>query len=165
MNKSILIAILIVSLGSLNANAAKNTEVYKYERASELGFDAFHSKSYDTAFEHLIKASKLGNKEAQFATAILYMGGLGVEQDYTQAYLWLNVAAEVKHKKWRNLRDKMHKAFSKDQIKLLSPLVEEYKTKYGARAQEVSCYKRPAPGSNIKIMRCAKHLDSGAIRL
>ena len=165
MHKSILILVIAFSLSALNVNAAKNTEVFDYDRASELGFSAFHSKSYDTAFKHLNKASKLGNKEAQYTVAILYIGGLGVEKDYTQAYLWLNVAAEARHKKWRELRDKVHNALSTEQREALSPMVKDYMNKYGAKAQEVNCYKRAATGSNIKIMRCIKHLDSEAIRL
>ncbi len=165
MYKSILISVIIFSLSALNANAAKNTEVYDYDRASDLGFSAFHSKSYDIAFKHLNKASLLGNKEAQYTIAILYMGGLGVEKDYTQAYLWLNVAAEANQSKWRKLRDKVHNALSTEQQKALSSLVEDYINKYGAKTQEISCYKRAATGSKIKIMRCLKHLNSEERRL
>jgi len=165
MNKLILISAIICSLCTLNSNAAKNTEVYDYERASELGGAAFKSKNYDTAFKHLDKASKLGNKEAQYALALLYMGGYGVEQDYAQAYLWLNVASEVDVKQWRKLRDEIHNALSAEQKNALKPQVENYLNIYGAKAQDVGCHKQAVTGGNIKRFRCTKSLDSGSLRL
>jgi len=165
MKKLILVSAVIFSLSALNVNAAKNTEVYDYERASELGTAAFKNKSYDNAFKHLDKASRLGNKAAQYTLALLYMGGQGVKQDYTQAYLWLNVAAEVKHNKWRGLRDKIHNALSEEQRNVLQPLVQEHINKFGAKAQEVSCSKRSAVGSNIRVMRCVKQLNPEEMRL
>ncbi|MGB0495818.1 MAG: tetratricopeptide repeat protein [Kangiellaceae bacterium] len=165
MNKIIICSALVFSFIVFNADAAKNTEVYDYDRASDLGNTAFKNKNYDNAFKHLDKASKLGNKAAQYSLALMYMGGLGVKQDYSQAYLWLNVAAEAKESKWRKLRDKIHSALSKEQRAALAPHVESYIEKYGAKTQEISCRKKAALGSNRKFMICTKHLDSGTMRL
>ena len=161
MKKSLLIAAITCSLGALTANAATTFEVEEFNRASELSSSAIQSKNYDRAFEYLETASKLGNKISQFTLALLYMEGLGVKQDYTQAYLWLNVASEVNEKKWQKVRDQLHNALSKEQVAALTPLVDEYIEKYGAKAQEVSCYKRAATGTNRKLMQCTKHRTPG----
>jgi TPR repeat protein len=146
---------------SLTANAATTHEVEKFNRATELSGSAVQSKNYDVAFKHLMTASKLGNKVSQFTLALLYMEGLGVEQDYTEAYLWLNVAAEVNEKKWRKVRDQIRDSLSAEQITALKPLVDEHIEKYGAKAQEVSCYKRAATGTNRKLMQCTKRRTPG----
>jgi TPR repeat protein len=161
VKKLLLIAAITFSLGSMTANAATTFEVEEFNRASELSSSAIQSKNYDEAFEHLETASKLGNKVSQFTLALLYMEGLGVKQDYAQAYLWLNVASEVNENKWQKVRDQLHNALSKEQVAALTPLVDEYIEKYGAKAQEVSCYKRAAIGTNRKQMLCTKHRTPG----
>jgi TPR repeat protein len=42
-------------------------------------------------------------KKAQFSLVLLYKEVKGEKQDYAQAYLWLNVAAEAKESKWRQM--------------------------------------------------------------
>jgi len=86
---------------------------------------------------------------------------LGVEQDYGQAYVWLNVASEVNESSWREVRDKLGGALSKEQLVALAPMVEEYIEKYGAKTQEVSCYRRAAMGTNRKVMQCSKYRTPG----
>ncbi|MEP2651928.1 MAG: hypothetical protein ABJH06_08015 [Paraglaciecola sp.] len=161
MNKLILLATICCSLSNFTANAATSHEVDKFNRATDLSATAVKSKNYDVAFKHLDEASKLGNKVSQFTLALLYMEGLGVEQDYTKAYLWLNVASEVNEKRWRKVRDQIKGALSKEQIDALQPMVNEYIEKYGSDAQDVSCYKRAATGTNRKLMQCTKRKTPG----
>lgn len=156
MKKLLLIAAMTCGLSSLAVNAATTYEVDKFNKLSTLSASAVQSKNYDSAFNYLVDASKLGNKISQFTLALLYMQGLGVEQNYTEAYLWLNVATEVKEKRWQQVRDQLHNSLSEEQIAALKPFVAEYIEKYGADAQEVSCYKRATTGSNRKLMHCTK---------
>lgn len=159
MNFKILISLVALGICSLNVNAANNMDVDDFIKYSDLGHTAIKNKNYDKAFEYLNKASKLGNKVSQYSLAVLYMQGYGVQQDYTQAYLWLNVASEVNDKKWRNLRDKIHNSLSMEQKAALKPHVKNYIETYGSETQDVSCYKRAATGSNRKMMTCTKRLD------
>jgi len=165
MKKMIITSAIVCCLFSLGASAAKNTEVFDYDKSSRLGFNALTAKSYEKAFEHLEKASMLGNKGAQYSLALLYLEGKGTSQNYGQAYVWLNVASEVKEKSWRELRDKLHNAFNTKQINMLKPLVDSYMTKYGSDAQDISCEKTAPTGSRRKVMRCVKTLDPLSTRL
>jgi hypothetical protein len=158
VKKLLLVTAMTCGICSLSINAADSFEVEKFNRATELSANAVRNKNYDSAFEHLEVASKLGNKVSQFALALLYMDGLGVEQNYAQAYLWLNVAAEVKEKRWRKVRDQLHNSLSKEQVAVLKPLVSEYIKKYGAETQEISCSKRAVFNSHRKQMECSKNL-------
>jgi TPR repeat protein len=152
---------MTLSLLSVKANSATTSEVEKFNRATEFANAAVRSKDYDRAFPYLDEAAKLGNKISQFTLALLYMEGLGVEQDFTKAYFWLNVASEVNEKSWRKVRDEIKSSLSKEQLALLAPLVAEYIAKYGEEAQEVSCYKRAATGTNRKLMQCTKFRTPG----
>lgn len=152
---------MTLSLLSVKANSATTSEVEQFNRATEFANAAVRSKDYDRAFPYLDEAAKLGNKISQFTLALLYMEGLGVEQDFTKAYLWLNVASEVNEKRWRKVRDEIKSSLSKEQLALLAPLVAEYIAKYGEEAQEVSCYKRAATGTNRKLMQCTKFRTPG----
>ena len=165
MKKKALILTISLAIASLSAGAANNAEIHEFNKYSDLGITAIKNKNYDNAFGYLERAAKLGNKVSQFSLALLYMQGSGVKQDYTQAYLWLNVAAETKETKWRNLRDKIHNALSDEQKAALSPHVKTYIEKYGKEAQDVSCNKRAITGSNRKLMICTKRLDKHLVGL
>lgn len=157
----LLITTMALSLLSVNANSATTSEVEKFNRATEFANTAVRSKDYDRAFPYLDEAAKLGNKISQFTLALLYMEGLGVEQDFTKAYLWLNVASEVNEKRWRKVRDQIKSSLSKEQLEVLAPMIADYIAKYGEEAQEVSCYKRAATGTNRKLMQCTKYRTPG----
>lgn len=161
MKKLFIIVAITLSLSALTAKAATTSEVQEFNRATELANSAIQSKNYDSAYKYLDDASKLGNKMSQFTLALLYMEGLGVETNYSQAYLWLNVASETNEKKWREVRDQIRSTLSEEQIAAFAPLVDEYIEKYGEEAQEVNCYKRAITGSNRKVMQCIKYLTPG----
>jgi TPR repeat protein len=161
MKRLIFSSALLLSAFSFSAHAATSFEVEEFNRASIDAMDALQSKNYDRAYENLNIASKLGNKISQFALALMYLQGLGVEQDVTQAYLWLNVAAEGKERKWRDVRDQIKSSLSEEQKAALQPMIDEYIAKYGEDAQEVSCYKRAEMGTNRKLMQCSKYRTPG----
>jgi TPR repeat protein len=122
MNK-LLIGLTILLTFYLDLAEADNmSEVMVFEQAMDVGmFSTSTAGLYEAAFEQLEKAAKLGNKVAQYNLALLYMDGSGVSQDYAQAYLWLNVAAEAREKTWRRLLDQLHNSLSQDQIAALTP--------------------------------------------
>ncbi|TQV72154.1 sel1 repeat family protein [Aliikangiella marina] len=165
MKNLLICAAFATGLAGFNANAASAIEVENYERAYELGNAAIKNENYDKAYTHLRAASEMGNKVAQFSLALMYMEGKGVKQNYTEAYLWLNVASEADERKWRKVRDQIKDALSEQQKVALQPYVDDYLGKYGAEAQEVSCYKKAPTGSRIKRMTCVKQIDAHERRL
>ena len=156
MNKVLIGLTIILTLYVDLAEADNTSEVMEFEQAMDVGMSALRRQDYEAAFEQLEKAAKLGNKVAQYNLALLYMNGSGISQDYAQAYLWLNVAAEAREKTWRRLLDQLHNSLSQDQIAALTPHVNSHLEKYGARAQGVNCSKRPSIGTKIKVMQCSK---------
>ncbi|MEP1384868.1 MAG: hypothetical protein ABJK64_13875 [Paraglaciecola sp.] len=162
MKSLIFITALTCVLSSISSEAATTKQdVFKFDQATRIGATAVRNKNYDKAYKHLEEASKLGDKVSQYTLALLYMEGLGVEQDYGKAYLWLNVASEAKEKKWRNARDQIKNAMSKEQRAAFQPLVDEYIEKYGAFTQGVICFKQTVEASKRKVMKCSKEIKSG----
>jgi len=58
------------------------------------GMDAFRAKDYPGALAQLMPLAELGNEQAQFFIAGMYHEGLGVLQDYAEAFKWCRLAAE-----------------------------------------------------------------------
>jgi TPR repeat protein len=156
INKLVISLTIVLLLYIEPADADNTSEIWVFEQALNVGMSALRRQDYEAAFEQLEKAAKLGNKVAQYNLALLYMDGSGVSQDYAQAYLWLNVAAEAREKTWRRLLEQLHNSLSQDQIAALTPHVNSHLEKYGARAQGVNCGKRPSIGTKIAVMQCTK---------
>ena len=57
------------------------------------GLEAYEAGDYVAAFEDWAAEAQDGDPTAQFLLAHLYEGGLGVEADPVEAYLWYNLAA------------------------------------------------------------------------
>ena len=152
MKTLILITTMTLSLLSVKANSATTSEVEQFNRATEFANAAVRSKDYDRAFPYHDEAAKLGNKISQFTLALLYMEGLGVEQDFTKANLWLNVASEVNENRWRNVRDQIKTSLSKEQLDVSAPMIADYIAQYGEEAQEVRCDKHSVTGTSRKLM-------------
>jgi hypothetical protein len=164
--KSTIISIIIVLCSySSNLSAANLADVQTYNQKYSVASRALVSKNYDKAFKNFLIASKLGHKSAQYSLALLYMEGLGTKQDYAQAYLWLNLAAESDIKKWVRMKDKIHNSLSVEQRASLRPHVDLYIEKYGSVTQEISCSKTTSINSHKKHIQCVKKLDDGLVLL
>jgi TPR repeat protein len=60
----------------------------------EDGDSAFQRKDYTTAMQHWKPIAAAGHAGAQLGVATLYYGGLGVVQDYGQAFAWCTKSAD-----------------------------------------------------------------------
>lgn len=165
MKKLLLISQLLCILISAHVYAAKNTEVYEYEKVFRVGSAALSAKNYVKAFNYLNRSAKLGNKQAQYSIALMYISGQGTQKDFTRAYLWLNVASEAKEPTWRKLKSQIQNALSDQQREILQPEVNEYIKLYGTKTQDISCKLESSTGRHKRYMICNKRLDTGSLRL
>ena len=98
------------------------------------GIAAFQSEDYATALAKLTKAAEPGNADAQTLLASMYRKGLGVPQDFVQAYKWFNIAAstetdkEERDRSVRN-RDLVSGKMTPNQIAEAQRLAREWKPK------------------------------------
>ncbi len=57
------------------------------------GEAAYDRGDYETALREFRPLAEQGNAKAQFNLGPMYVGSLGVPQDYVQAHMWLDLAA------------------------------------------------------------------------
>ena len=69
----------------------------------EDGATAYRAGDFATALEHWRPLADRGNAAAQFALGNMYDSGMGVPQDYAQAFAWTRKAAD------RGFRDAQNK--------------------------------------------------------
>ena len=65
----------------------------KFNRA----FESFTAGSYDSAYNGFVELSKGGSSISQYYLGLMYLGSMGVLQDFRQAHMWLNIAAGAHH--------------------------------------------------------------------
>ena len=58
------------------------------------GMDAFKQKKYKIAFEKWKPLAEQGHDDAQYKIGKLYREGLGVGQDYVEAYKWYYIVGK-----------------------------------------------------------------------
>jgi len=86
------------------------------EREFERGEKALTAAKHDVALKHLRPLAERGHSHAQFYMGIMCAKGLGVPQDYIQAYVWLDLAARTQINRFVEARDKVAKRLSADEL-------------------------------------------------
>jgi TPR repeat protein len=77
-------------------------------------FESFTSGSYDNAYEGFVELAKGGSSVSQYYLGLMYIGGMGVLQDFRQAHMWLNIASSRGHKKARTQLEKLTQKMTAD---------------------------------------------------
>ena len=78
---------LLLSVFTLTATATHAADF-------NIGFDAYNSGDYATAFVEFSELAEQGNSISQYILAMMFENGFGVAQDYTAAVKWYTLAAE-----------------------------------------------------------------------
>lgn len=90
------------------------------------------------------KSSELaawGYKDAQYVMVFMLLKGQYVQQSTLIGIGWLGVAAGSGHKKWIELFDKRYAVASKEEQIKFDEITKDYISKFGMKAQCVSCGK------------------------
>ncbi len=98
MRRLILIAALLVGLGTLPAWAD-----------FDAGVAAYDSGDYETAFREFKTLAEQGNAHAQFNLGYMYHKGEGVPQDDAEAVKWFRMSADQGYAKAQNALASMYR--------------------------------------------------------
>ena len=82
----------------------------------ELGLGAYERGDYASAQTSFSAAAQAGDSDAQFMLGRMYSRGQGVLQDYTQAYMWYNLAAAQGQRFAGPVRDALAERMTRPQI-------------------------------------------------
>ena len=90
------------------------------------GLDAANRGDFKTAIEKLKPLAEQGEAIAQSSLAAMYFEGLGITQDYVQAYMWLNISGANRNEETRKLRDAIEEQLTPTQIAEAQKLAREW---------------------------------------
>lgn len=115
-------------------------------------------KEFAEAYPNLLQFARYGEKYAQYSLGLMLISGEGVPLDIEQGLVWMRLALEQKTSDWENRYQAVTKNLTKEQLDALEPMYQEYKGKYGADAQKMSCSTETRRGSKMRIHVCRKTL-------
>ena len=96
----------------------------------EDGLAAYQRGDYSTALQLWQPLAEQGDAIAQSNLGVMYEFGLGVPQDYVQAHMWFDLAAEQGSKKAQKNRDTAASQMTPDQIAEAQRLAREWMAKH-----------------------------------
>ena len=120
------------------------------------GHRLYADKKIKEAFPYLLNTAERGFKHSQAKVGHIYAYGLGeVERDTSQAVGWLGVAAaDETSRPIKSYFDTIWKRIPEQHVPYFEEVVEEFKSKYGARATGVVCDMIRPTHSYIKRLSC-----------
>ena len=120
------------------------------------GHRLYADKKIKEAFPYLLNTAERGFKHSQVKVGHIYAYGLGeVERDTSQAVGWLGVAAaDESSRPIKSYFDTIWKRIPEQHVPYFEEVVEEFKSKYGARATGVVCDMIRPTHSYIKRLSC-----------
>ena len=120
------------------------------------GHRLYADKKIKEAFPYLLNTAERGFKHSQAKVGHIYAYGLGeVERDTSQAVGWLGVAAaDDTSRPIKSYFDTIWKRIPEQHVPYFEEVVEDFKSKYGARATGVVCDMVRQTHSYIKRLRC-----------
>ena len=96
----------------------------------EDGLAAYEREEYATALKFWRPLAEQGDAIAQSNLGVMYEFGLGVPQDYVQAHMWFELAAEQGSKKAQKNRDTAASQMTPAQIAEAQRLAREWMEKH-----------------------------------
>jgi len=129
------------------------------DRQQKSGIKLYENGEYEKAFDELNELAAWGYKDSQYALAFMFLKGLHVEQSTLIGMGWLGVAAESNIKEWTTLFDKLYSSATDEDKNKFDLITADYKSKFGLKAQHVSCKKATNGYSRRVVMRCIKNVD------
>ncbi|MCH8041685.1 MAG: sel1 repeat family protein [Nitrospinae bacterium] len=85
----------------------------------QAGLGAYKRSDYETALKEFRPLAEQGDVSAQYNLGEMYMLGRGVPQDYTQAYVWVALAAAQGYEKAIEVRDLLEELMTPSQLAVI----------------------------------------------
>ena len=149
----LLVSLLLISCKSTSV-LTKDIDVI--DKQQKWGITLYERGDYKGAFDELSELATWGYKDAQYALAFMFLKGQHVEQSTLIGMGWLGVAIESERDEWETLFKGLYsKATTKDKEKF-DIIIKDYKSKFGLKAQHVTCRKTTSGMSKKIIMKCTK---------
>ncbi len=118
------------TIESAAAGAPRDTDAVSEAAPDfEAGVAAYRRGDYAVALSELRPLAEQGHASAQLALGVMYTNGEGVEQDYIQAHMWLNLAASQGEEGAIRYRDRVASLMTAEPIAEAEKLAREWRPK------------------------------------
>ena len=120
------------------------------------GLRFYEQGDYERAFALLKDTAAQGMKRSQYILGFMFMKGEGVDKNMLFGLAWMGLATESGNEEWQEAYDRFYGSLSDAQRSMVDDKVEEYRRKFGASAQGITCAKTAVVGSRRKDWVCRK---------
>lgn len=152
----IILGVLLIACKSTKVST-KNVDVI--QKQESWGITEYERGNYQAAYQNLAEIAAWGYKDAQYAIAFMFLKGQFVEQSSLIGMAWLGVAIEAGIQERTEMFDKLYAAASEQEQQQFDKVIALYKSRYGLKAQRVTCRKTDRPSSKKIIVHCTKGDD------
>ena len=139
--------------------------IYENEQS---GLRFYEQGDYRRAFGLLTKTAALGMKRSQYILGFMFMKGEGIDRNMLFGLAWLGLSTESGNEEWQATFDQFYEKLSAAQRAMLDDKIEEYRAKFGATVQGITCAKTAVVGSRRIDWVCRKgegHYEEHEIEL
>ena len=120
------------------------------------GLRFYQQGDYGRAFSLLSETAARGMKRSQYILGFMFLKGEGVDKNMLYGLTWLGLAAESGNDEWVETYDGFYDRLSDAQKSMLDDKIRDYREKYGAHVQGVTCSRRSVGSSRRKDWVCVK---------
>jgi hypothetical protein len=118
------------------------------------GIKYYNKGKYEKAYERFSDTASWGYKTSQYFLGLMHLKGQHVEQSNVIGMAWLGVASEAGVEEWQVLYQSLYDALSESEKITVDLKLEEYISKFGLKAQNISCEKKPNLRTRRATMTC-----------
>jgi TPR repeat protein len=134
-------------------DAEQLDNIYENERA---GLRFYESGDYRSAFKILSKTAAQGMKRSQYILGFMFMKGEGVDKNMLFGLAWMGLSTEADNNDWQNTYDGLYNVLTSAQKSMVDDKINQYRQKFGASAQGVTCARAAVVGSRKQDIICRK---------
>lgn len=120
------------------------------------GLRFYQQGEYGKAFRLLSETAALGMKQSQYILGFMFMKGEGVDKNMLFGLAWMSLATESGNEDWMETYDRLYGSLNDAQRSMVDQKVDEYRAKFGASAQGITCAMASVVGSRKKDWVCRK---------
>ena len=150
----LLVSLLLISCKSTGI-LIKDIDII--DKQQKWGVTLYERGDYEGAFNQLSELAVWGYKDAQYTLAFMFLKGQYVEQSTLIGVGWLGVATESGREEWETLLQNIYSKASNEAKVKFDIMIKDYKSKFGLKAQHVTCRKTTHGMSKRIIMKCTKN--------
>jgi TPR repeat protein len=154
--KGIFLLLALLLLTSCKSTGIILKDIDVIDKQQKWGVTLYERGDYKGAFNELSELAAWGYKDAQYALAFMFLKGHYVEQSTLIGMGWLGVAIESERDEWESLFEALYSKASNNDKERFDIIIKDYKSKFGLKAQNLTCRKTTNGMSKKIITKCTK---------